>query len=123
VKALIVVDHGSQLEESNRLLEKVALRIAARGGYGLVKAAHMELAPPSVSEAFDACVAGGATSVTVAQYFLGPGRHATRDIPRLVEEAAEKHAGVTWRVTEPLGLSDRLIDAILEKAREAEGKR
>ncbi|MEK7467716.1 MAG: CbiX/SirB N-terminal domain-containing protein [Planctomycetota bacterium] len=119
MKALILVDHGSKLPEANALLEQVAERIRARGGFDLVKGSHMELAPPTIGEAFDASVAAGATDITLAQFFLGPGRHSTLDIPRLAAEAAKRHAAVAWRVTEPLGLSDRIVDALLERVREA----
>lgn len=119
MKALILVDHGSRLPEANALLEQVAERLRKRGGFDLVRASHMELAPPSLGEAFEACAAAGATDVTIAQYFLGPGRHSAKDIPRLAEEAARKHPGVAWRLTEPLGLSDRIVEALEERIREA----
>ncbi|MCC6740434.1 MAG: cobalamin biosynthesis protein CbiX [Planctomycetia bacterium] len=119
MKALILVDHGSKLPEANALLEQVAGRFRTRGAFDVVMASHMELAPPSLGEAFDACVAAGATDITIAQYFLGPGRHSSRDIPRLAEEAGKRHAGVAWRLTEPLGLSDRIVEALEERIRGA----
>jgi sirohydrochlorin ferrochelatase len=57
--------------------------------------------------------------VTVAQWFLGPGRHSTKDIPRLAEEAARRHPGVTWRVAAPLGADERLVEALLARVEEA----
>lgn len=119
MKALLLVDHGSVLREANDLLEEVAAALGRRGGFGLVMASHMDLARPTVGEAFDACVGAGADDVTVAQFFLGPGRHSTKDIPRMAEEAARRHPGVSWRVTEPLGSSDHVIEALLERIRGA----
>jgi sirohydrochlorin ferrochelatase len=119
VKALLLVDHGSKLPDANALLDQVAERVRARGGFDVVKVSHMELAPPTLGEAFDACVAGGATDVTVALYFLGPGRHSTLDIPRMAQEAAKRHPAVAWRLTEPLGITEGVIDALLERVREA----
>jgi len=120
MNALILVDHGSKLDAANRVLDDAAARVTARGGFGLVMAAHMELAGPTVGEAFDACVAAGAEDVTVALVFLGPGMHSTRDIPRMAREAAARHPGVRWRLTEPLGASEGVIEAVLERVREAE---
>lgn len=119
MKALILVDHGSKLPEANALLEQVAECVRVRGVFFLVKASHMEIAPPTVDEAFEECVLAGATDVTIAQFFLGPGRHSTLDIPRLAQEAAKRHPAVAWRVTEPLGLSDRIVDALFERIHEA----
>jgi hypothetical protein len=37
-----------------------------------------------------------------------------------VAEAARAHAGVTWRVTEPLGLHELIAAVVVERVREAE---
>ena len=67
-----------------------------------------------------ACVAAGATEVTVHPYFLAPGRHSTSDIPRMVAEAAKNHPGVRVRVTAPLGLHEKICQVVLERVREME---
>ena len=46
----------------------------------------MELAEPSIEQAFDKCVAQGATFVVVHPYFLAPGRHS-RATPRTLIRA------------------------------------
>jgi len=116
-KALIIVDHGSTVEEANDMLAEVARLVeSAESGFDIVKYCHMELAEPTIEQAFDACVSEGAGSVVVHPYFLSPGRHSTRDIPAMVEEAARKHPGVVYRVTEPLGIHGKIIEVILERA-------
>jgi len=116
-KALIIVDHGSTVEEANDILAKIAGLIESSGKskFDIVKYCHMELAEPTVAQAFDACVMEGAGHIVVHPYFLVPGRHSTEDIPRLVEEAARRHAGVSYYVTEPLGVHDNIIEVILER--------
>lgn len=117
---LVLVDHGSRLEEANRLLETVAARARTLAPeYAAVEPAHMELATPDLAEAFARCVAAGAESVVVVPYFLAPGRHASEDIPRMAAEAAARHPGVSWSVAPPLGLDDRLVEAALARARDA----
>lgn len=116
-KALIIVDHGSTVDEANDMLAEVARLVESRdSGFDIVKYCHMELAEPTIGQAFDACVGEGAASVVVHPYFLSPGRHSTRDIPAMVKEAAEKHPGVAYRVTEPLGVHGKIIEVILERA-------
>lgn len=116
-KALIIVDHGSTVEEANDMLAEVARLVESReSGFDIVKYCHMELAEPTIEQAFDACVSEGAGSVVVHPYFLSPGRHSTRDIPAMVEEAARKHPGVVYKVTEPLGIHGKIIEVILERA-------
>lgn len=117
--ALILIDHGSRLEEANRLLDRVAERLRARGEFALVEAAHMELAEPTLAQAFERCAGAGARRVVVVPYFLAPGGHATEDIPRMAAEAAARHPGVAWAVAEPLGLDDRLVALASDRAAEA----
>jgi sirohydrochlorin ferrochelatase len=72
----------------------------------------MELAEPSLSVAFDRCVDRGAKLVVVFPYFLLPGRHWQDDIPRLVADAAKKHAGSQYLVTAPLALHPLMLSII-----------
>ncbi|MEW5976697.1 MAG: CbiX/SirB N-terminal domain-containing protein [Acidobacteriota bacterium] len=88
------------------------------GRLEIVHYAHMELAEPTIEAGFDQCVADGAEVVIVHPYFLGPGRHSTSDIPRLVAEAAQRHPGVSYCITEPLGLHPKLGEVILERVQE-----
>ncbi len=68
--------------------------MAGRDAYSIVEPAHMELARPSIADAFDACVAlrarRGSSSLP---YFLWPGSHWDRDIPLLAAEAAARPPG------------------------------
>ncbi len=118
-RAIVVVDHGSRRAEANQLLEEVARRIQARCPDAIVRAAHMEIAAPDIGEAIDACVAAGAGEVVVHPYFLAPGRHSTRDIPELVQQAMARHPGIAVRVTEPLGLDEKLLDLVMQRIDES----
>ncbi|TFH22194.1 MAG: cobalamin biosynthesis protein CbiX [Myxococcales bacterium] len=111
---IVIVDHGSRRTEANQAFLTVVERFAERREHDVVEAAHMELAPPTLADAFERAIARGATRIIVHPYFLFAGRHSTEDIPRLCTEAAA-HSGVEWRVTEPLGLSDRILDTVAER--------
>ena len=103
-QGVVVVDHGSRQPASNAMLLEVVRLFREQSPYDVVEAAHMELAEPSLSTAFDRCVSAGARRVIVSPYFLAPGRHWQEDIPRLAAEAAARHAGVEYLVAAPLGL-------------------
>jgi len=117
-KALIIVDHGSKLEDANHMLVEIAELIKKKndGGFDIITYCHMELAEPTIERAFDDCVVKGASYIVVHPYFLAPGRHSTQDIPRMVEEAAMKHSNVTYKVTEPLGIHEKIIEVVLERS-------
>jgi len=112
---LLLVDHGSRLEEANAMLERVAEVLQRRSGEP-VRIAHMEIAEPGIGAAIDACAAERADEIVVVPWFLSPGRHTTRDIPEQVRRAIARHPGLRARIAEPLGLDDRLIDVLLARA-------
>lgn len=103
---IVVVDHGSRREESNALLHEVAAMFQQGAKLPIVEPAHMELADPTIAQAFTACVDQGAELVVVFPYFLSPGRHWNQDIPRLAAAAAEQHPSVKHVVTAPFGLHE-----------------
>src|SRR2546421_1628146 len=108
---IVIVDHGSTRRESNEMLEEIASLFAKRfaGQYEIVEPAHMELTEPSIATAYDRCVQRGASRVVVCPFFLGPGKHWTSDIPRLTAQAAQKHPGTGYHVTQPLGIDDLML--------------
>ena len=82
----------------------------------LVRAAHMELAEPLIPEGVEACVEAGATELVVFPYMLSPGKHSTRDIPRIVAEATRGHPELKVRVTPAFGVHAKLAEVIAERA-------
>jgi sirohydrochlorin ferrochelatase len=115
---IVIVDHGSRRDESNRMLEELARLFAERfrQTYDIVEPAHMELAEPSIATAYARCVERGATRVVVCPFFLGPGKHWTQDIPRLTAEAAEKLPGTQYHVAPTLGIDDLILDLLAKRA-------
>lgn len=114
--AYLLIDHGSRRTEANSLIGEVAARVRARMGEGaIVEGAHMELAEPSITQAFARCVEQGATFVVAHPFMLAPGRHVSEDLPRLVAEAAQSHDGVQFVMAAPLGSHDGVIEAVVDR--------
>ena len=82
----------------------------------LVRSAHMELAEPLIPEGVDACIEAGATELVVFPYMLSPGKHSTRDIPRIVGEATRKYPQLRVRVTPAFGVHAKLAEVVAERA-------
>jgi sirohydrochlorin ferrochelatase len=116
-KAILIVDHGSTRPEANAMLACMANLVQHLVGDGaIVRFAHMELAEPSIGVGFAECVEAGADEVIAFPYMLSPGKHSTRDIPRLVAEAAAGFPGVGYRVTPAFGVHEKLGELILSRA-------
>jgi sirohydrochlorin ferrochelatase len=117
VKGILIIDHGSMREAANQMLECVGELVQRMAGEGVVvRVAHMELAAPTIADGFAACVAAGATEIVAFPYMLSPGKHSTRDIPRMVAEVAAEHPGVPVHVTSAFGVNAQLAAVVLEKS-------
>lgn len=112
---IVLVDHGSRRDASNRMLEEVAAAFERQSRWQIVEPAHMELAEPSIATAFRRCVERGATLVVVFPYLLSPGRHWKEDIPRLAAEAASPYRGVRYLVTEPFGVHPLMLEVVEQR--------
>ena len=112
--AVIIVDHGSRREESNQMLLQVVAQFRAVSQYAIIEPAHMEIAAPSIADAFGRCVEQGAKLVIVHPYLLSPGRHWKQDIPAQVADAAKQYTAVQYLVTAPLG-AHPLISQVIQQ--------
>lgn len=112
---VIIVDHGSRRKESNVLLNEFVMMFKSKTGYPIVEPAHMELAEPTIRDAFGSCVHQGANRVIISPFFLFPGRHWHQDIPLLANAAALEHPGISYLVTAPLGLHELLVDVVKDR--------
>lgn len=125
---IIVVDHGSKRPEANERHERLCESFAKHRGYPtwVVRPAHMELARPSIDDAFDACVESGCDLVVCHPYFLNSGRHVVEDVPALLEAANARHPNVRSVVTPPLGHNPMIMDVLFDSiaaAAEANNKK
>ena len=115
VTGVIVVDHGSRRDESNRMLLAAVGSFRAATDYSIVEPAHMELVPPTIADAFDRCVDCGAQEVIVFPYLLLPGRHWRDDIPRLTAQAASRHPSVRFLVCAPFGVHPLMAEIMQQR--------
>lgn len=114
--ALLVIDHGSKRPAANAMLDDVVLGLGLKRPGLIVEMAHMELAEPTIEMGIQACVDRGATYIVAHPFMLSPGRHATEDIPRMVAAAMTRHPSVEYEVVSYLGVHDKLLDVVLDRA-------
>lgn len=117
MRAILIIDHGSTRDEANHMLSCVGNLLQQMVGHGvIVRHAHMELAEPSIPSGFAECVHAGATDIVAFPYMLSPGKHVTRDVPRLVTEAAAAFPHITFRVSDAFGVHEKLAELIALRA-------
>lgn len=113
---ILLMDHGSRSAASNQRLHDLARLYEQSVGSSrvIVRAAHMEIASPSIEEGLEALLSQGVDEIVCHPYFLSPGRHVGEDIPRLVAAAVDKlEIDIPVVTTAPVGSStDVMIRAI-----------
>ena len=115
VTALLLIDHGSRRSEANEMLLEVAAEIRSLRPELIVEIAHMELAEPTLAQAVALLAGRGVTAINVHPYMLSPGRHATDDIPGMVNEVAERYPEIEFSVSAPLGVHRKIAEVVLER--------
>jgi sirohydrochlorin ferrochelatase len=112
-RAIVIVDHGSRSQAANAVVAEVAGLVQVRAGARAdVRFAHLELSEPSLAQVIDECVASGVTHVMVQPLFLGPGKHAARDIPELLADARRRHPQVQFELGRVIGADPLLADIV-----------
>lgn len=122
VIGVLIIDHGSKRASSNERLHMIAEMYQSRAPDNyVVKAAHMEIAEPSIYNGIKALCDEGIHTIICHPYFLSPGRHVQEDVPQLIEEASLrlKQEGVSGDLnvitTEAVGSDLELIVDLIQK--------
>lgn len=97
----------------------VTAALAERVPAHAVEAAFLEIARPTIGEAYAALAAAGCDRVVVHPYFLYPGAHTVSDIPAALAAAAAEHGALPWVLTEPLNLDPRIVDVVADRVTSA----
>jgi sirohydrochlorin ferrochelatase len=110
--AIILLGHGSRVQQASGDMEKVATALREQHGYSRVACCYMSRLGPHLPETLQELIATGATSVLVIPYFLHMGVHLRLDIPELLQEEARKYSGVRIQLGAHLGYDDVLVGLV-----------
>ena len=117
---ILLFAHGARDPNWALPFQAVAARVRqARAADALppeVELAFLEFMTPDILAAGDTLVARGCNEVAVVPLFLGAGGHVRKDLPRLLAELSERHAGVSWRLCPAVGETDILIQGMADAA-------
>ncbi len=116
---IIVFAHGSRIESANQAVREVAARLALTGSFDHVETAFLELGQPDLEGAVARLASRGVRRIVVVPYFLTPGLHLERDLPRIVADISNKYSGLEVNVTPPLDGHPALVQVLLDRARAA----
>ena len=120
-RSLVLFAHGARDPRWAEPFEAVAERVRAAAPDLPVVLAYLELMAPTLDEAVDGAVDGGATTVDIVPLFLGTGGHLRHDLPPLVDALRSAHPDVTIRLHAAIGEHAAVSEAMARAALVAAG--
>lgn len=115
-RGVVLLAHGSRDPLWCAPIEAVRERVAALGLEA--RCAYLELCAPDLDAAVAELAALGAGHVTVVPMFLGTGRHAREDLPRLIAELRAAHPALSLTVQTAIGEDPRVTELMARIAAE-----
>lgn len=118
---ILLFAHGARDPNWALPFEAVAERLRGRSLTDAKQApevtlAFLEFMSPDIATAGDDLATRGCTAVSVVPLFLGAGGHVRKDLPKLLDELAARHPGVSWRLCPAVGETDILIQGMADAA-------
>ncbi|MCC2675094.1 MAG: hypothetical protein K0R58_2041 [Ramlibacter sp.] len=117
-RAVILFGHGSRDPLWRLPMETVAARLRAMEPGTPVRCAYLELDSPTLPEATQDLVGAGATEISIVPMFLGTGRHAREDLPKLLWQLKAEHPHVVFSLQKSVGEDGRVIELLAKIALE-----
>ena len=113
---IILFAHGSRDPLWHKPIEAVAAHIATLAPHTPVVCAYLELSTPDLAAATQALLDRGVLGITILPMFLGVGKHAREDLPKLVVELQAAHPDVPFALKPAVGEDARLVQLMAEIA-------
>lgn len=115
-KIVLMIAHGSRINESKYICEKVRDDLEGLTGER-VEIAYMELAKPSIEEKVEELYNDGYRRFVVLPFFLFSGMHIKSDIPEILNALCEKY-GISYVMARSIEYDRRLADILKERLQE-----
>jgi sirohydrochlorin cobaltochelatase len=107
---IVLFAHGSRDPLWHAPIQAVQQRIQNQAPALLVRSAYLELTEPALPDCVHEMIALGIRRIRILPLFLGMGRHAREDLPRLIDQLRQAHPDTQVEVLPALGEDPRLAD-------------
>ncbi|MGI0088901.1 MAG: sirohydrochlorin chelatase, partial [Nitrosopumilaceae archaeon] len=115
---VLIIGHGSKDPEARTSLKYVVDELSHQ--YRNIKYCFLEIEQPNIAQGIEDCTKNSPRVLVIVPYFLHKGAHVKRDIYEDLNPAIERSTLKNIFMTDHLGTDDKLIDLVLERAKEAE---
>ncbi|CAM3905733.1 sirohydrochlorin chelatase [Alkalicoccus chagannorensis] len=118
MQGVLYVGHGSRVPQAAANAASMMEQVKEHVDAGLQEICFLELAEPDIRAGFAALAERGATSIAVVPVLLLSAGHYYQDIPAELDKAKEDHPHIRVTYGRPLGVQDRIIDVMHDRASE-----
>ncbi len=115
---VLLIGHGSKDPDAKTSLQYVVDGL--KDSYRNVTHCWLEIEEPNIKQGIEICAKNKPNVLIIVPYFLHRGAHVKRDIYVDLNPAMEESGIGDIFITEHLGTDDKLIDLVIERAREVE---
>ena len=115
---VLIIGHGSKDPNAHLAIRYVVDGLVST--YRNVNYCFLEIEEPTIEQGIDKCKNNNPEILVIVFYFLHEGAHVKRDIYEDLNPAIEKSNLKNVLITKHIGTDDKMIDLILERAREVE---
>lgn len=115
---VLIIGHGSKDPNAQMSLNYVVDKL--KGKYRNVDRCFLEIEQPDIPQAIKKCKKNNPEVLIIVFYFLHEGAHVKTDINNDLDPALEEYNLKNVYKTKHLGTDEKMIDLIIERAREVE---
>lgn len=109
---IILFAHGSRDPLWRQPMDAVARRAKELEPGADVRCAYLELTEPDLPSCVADMVQAGVQAITIVPMFLGVGRHAREDLPRLLDSLTQAYPQITFCQQTSIGEDARVVDLL-----------
>ena len=114
--AILLFAHGARDPSWVEPFRRIVTRLDQKQPAIRVELAFLELMQPTLASAVAGLAAEGIGHITVVPLFLAQGGHLKEDLPRLLDDIRGHHPSLRIDVTQAIGDSEDLTNAIADWA-------
>jgi sirohydrochlorin ferrochelatase len=118
MKAVLYICHGSRVKEGCEQAIKFVQQLQKEVSMPIQEIAFLELARPTIKDAFLRCLEKGADEVYVIPILLFAAGHVKTDIPKILLQLQVCYPSVSIHYGEPLGVHNSMAEILAERIKE-----
>ncbi|MBY4598571.1 sirohydrochlorin chelatase [Ottowia caeni] len=112
MNGIVLFAHGSRDPAWRAPIEAIATRMREIAPGVLITCAYLELTQPDLPTCVTDMQAQGVRTITIWPMFLGTGRHAREDLPRLVTDLRSRYPDITFSLRPAIGEHPAVLEAM-----------